>query len=330
MNANQPPWNHYDIHGLVTLQCNRKDYFPDYFLTNKATANPDLMLYISNKNPNIPANFSQIGTDIFCSNENDQVFSKINLLGFRGMLTLKNLTGKPTEATVNNNYSFLSKTLLKVPMSTAFPDKAFAQMILHIKLLLKNHTFIVASCFQPKNQDKATLISSIGGMGKTSAIFQALNTFGGKYLADDMVIINGNGTIYAYPKPVRLRHITSAISLETYRNPAQILGSRDLVANSSPVGNLLLLERGNQNKITPLDSNEASKKILVITRKLLPYYMERTILAYSYMNSSFNLSNFLDTESQLQSSFLEHAKCYTLTSKIGSPNSIIKLMKEII
>ncbi len=323
------PWHSYNIHGLVTVKCNRNDYFPEYFLANDTT-NPDLILNVSNRNPSILKDFCQIGTDIFCSTANRQVFSKINILGLKGMLTIKNLIGTLTEATINGRYPFLGKTLLKVPVSTAFPDKAFAQMLLHVKLLLKNRTFMVASGFKPANQNSATLVSSMGGMGKTSAIFNALETIGGKYLGDDMVIVDAKGTVYAYPKPVRIRRFSSIFSLESYKHPEQILRSKDAIAESCPIGNVLLLERGATDKITSIGSTDASRKLLVITRKLLPYYMERTILAYSYMDTSFDLSKLLIDESVLQSKFLEHAECYVLTSKIGNPKSVIKLMKEIL
>jgi hypothetical protein len=256
--------------------------------------------------------------------------STLSLLGLKATWSIKNLLGEPTEVTVNRPYQLLSKTLLSQPISTAFPVQAFIQMVTHIKLLQKNHTFLVGACFEPNESKTATIISSMGGMGKTSLVFKTLKEIGGKFLSDDMMIINKDGTIYSYPKPVRTRHISiPPVHLETYVQPATLLGTNSQIKKTSKVGNLVLLERAAKTELITLTQKDALNKLLMVNRKLLPFYMERSIIAYSYMDSSFNIENFINLETDILQNFLADANWYVMKSRPGDIGPSTKLLRGL-
>lgn len=325
-----PSYRHYNINGLLTLDSNFDFNILDYFFSKSIKSkNPDIILNLSKTGmPDISGvKFTQIAPGLEYSEEKDLVVSTVNLLGLKAKLSMRKLLDGPTEVYVDQRYRLLSKTLLKMPISTAFPYHAFIQMIIQLKLLITGHTFLIGGCFEPSN-NSALIISSMGGMGKTSTVFETLKKMGGRYLSDDMVIIDKNGQVYSYPKPIRIRKLSiPPMSLETYVPPTQILDRKNRIKKASNIKTICLLEHKGRNEIKPIDHKEALRKILLITRKLLPYYTERTILAYSYMNKSFTLYNLMKTESDIISQFIEHADCYSLSS--GSLESTVDLIRSL-
>jgi hypothetical protein len=305
-------------------------YIPSTFLFIKAKK-PDIIIAESKiiESKKNTQKLRQISPDLYYLPEKDEVISKINILGLKAFFSIQNLSQTPTKVYISPEYRLLSKTLLTMPISTVFPDQAFIQMIIHIKLLKKGYTFLIGSCLELADSDSAILISSMGGMGKTLTLLKLLEE-GGKYISDDMVIINSKGQVYSYPKPIRIRQIKGTISLESYKTPTQILGPKIKMKDTSNIGIICFLERGTKNEIETLEKSEAKRKILIITRKLLPYYMERTILAYSYMNSSFDVYELMFTESKIIEKFVENCKCCIVRSQSGNPKSYVNLIRGVI
>ncbi len=321
----------YNIHGLLEIVSDFDCYVPNYFLTTTKYSNPDIILnYSKTGAPSVlNSRFTQIAPNLHVLNNERLVVSSISISKLKATWSIRNVLERPTEVYLNRTYRLLSKTLLTNPISTAFPDHAYIQMIMHVKLLYKNHTFLVGACFEPSEGTSAILISSMGGMGKTLTLLELLKEIKSSYLSDDMVIVNKDGTVFSYPKPIRLRRINiSPLALETYVPPAQVIGSTP-IARRSQIGTICLLEHGIKNEIQKLDREEALTKLLAITRKLLPYYMERTLLAYSYMDSSFNLDDLRRTETEIIRQFLSHANIYTLKSSSSNPSSYVKLLKDL-
>jgi hypothetical protein len=202
-------------------------------------------------------------------------------------------------------------------------------MITHLKLIQKNLTFLVGACFAPDDSG-ATVISSMGGMGKTSLVFKILKETGGKFLSDDMVIVNEAGQLFAYPKPVRTRHVSiPPLDLETYRQPEILLGSRDKIKETSKIRNVVFLERTSQAGLESISVDEALNKLILINRKLLPYHMERSLITYSYMDSAMSINNFLAREVEILKGFIENANCYIIKSCSGDMTSGLKLLRGI-
>lgn len=323
--------NYYDIHGLLKVGTDITGYVPDYF-REPSVRNLDLLLSSGTSSPEIlTETCTKIAHGLYCCEYEKLVVSTISLLAFKATWAVKRLLGKPTEVYISPTYRMLSKTLLKMPISTVFPDHAFIQMIMHIKLLYNAHTFLVGACFEPNDTTPAIIISSMGDIGKTSTIFQALKEIGGKYLSDDMIIVNKEGTVFSYPKPIRIRRINvPLVALERYVDPIQIVGSKERIKRESKAGTLCFLEHATENEVKPLDREDALAKVLAINRKLLPYFMERTLLAYSYMNPQFSLSKIMQKEAEILRQLLKHVDCYVLKCSLKNPKGYVELLRNLI
>jgi hypothetical protein len=322
--------DYYNLHSILRISCESDHFIPEYFKTQVVTE-PDIMITQTKTLPqHAGASKTELAPGLCYSKAEQIVSSTVNLLGLKAFWSIKKLNGKPTVIVVDRYYRLLSKTLLTQPISTAFPDLAFTQMITHVKLLQKKHTFLVGACFESADSKESTLISSMGGMGKTSLVFKLMEQEGNKYLSDDMTIVGDEGKVYAYPKPVRIRQVSiPPMHLEKYAAPATLLGSSNRIKNTSKIGNIVLLERALKTEVKTVSLDDALHKLLLINRKLLPYNMERAIVAYSYMDTSFSILDLMETESKILEHSLKDANCYILCSKYGDVQLCARLLGDI-
>lgn len=73
---------------------------------------------------------------------------------------------------------------------------------LQLALLHNNVSFVHGACVE--KDGKAILIASRGGVGKTIIVEYFVRKLGWRFLGDDLVIVDGNGKCYAFPKPMVL------------------------------------------------------------------------------------------------------------------------------
>ena len=319
----------YNVHGLLDIRSYSGGLVPDYFLSNNAAIQPDLTIERCKIDKELCADTArQIAPGLYYLEGRNTIISEIKLLGINATWSVENLYTKTTEVYFSSAYELLSKTLLKMPVSTVFPIKSYIQHLLHVKLLLKSHTFLVGGCIKTK-EGAVILLSSMGGMGKTTSILKLLKEKGGEFLGDDMIIVDKHGTAWAYPKPLRIRKFNmSFLSLENYIPPEKIVGSP--IETNGEINVIFLLERSNAAKIKLLQPQEALAKLSIINRKLLPYFMERTILAYSYADSSVNLYELMEYEVEILRSLTQKVPCYSLNCDYKHPNDHLKLMENIL
>lgn len=322
----------YNIHNLLTIVSDFNCYIPSYFKTPSELNNPDIILHRKkvNVDKESKSTVTTIAPNLYLQHDLQLVASCYNLASIKARWALRNLVNQPTEVYLSSSYTKISKKILKIPISTVFPADSYVQMIMHIKFLLKDHTFLIGASFQPNDSNSAILISSMGGMGKTTTLLNSLKNVNGNFLSDDMVIINKNGIVYSYPKPIRIRQLkVGPLSVEKYLPPDNVIGASSII-NSSRIGTVCILERGKKNEIKPINRKEAESKLLAITRKLLPYYIERTVLAYSYMDASFNLIKIMQKEVEIIRNFIKHSNPYILRCNYQDSNSYTKLLKELL
>lgn len=223
----------------------------------------------------------------------------------------------------------MDRTFLAVPVSTLFPIRAYIQHILHLKLLLKRNTFAVGGGIHLGNHGKALIITSMGGMGKTTATLSAMRHLeNASFMGDDMLIVDADGTVYAYPKDLRIRRVEQ-LMLETHLPPSQMLGNNLSIKGTSKAGAIVFLERSQTNALRVIDSVEALRRLLIINRKLLCYYMERTILAYSYMDNSVNLFELMRVEEEILSKFIKKTNCYAVCTRLGEIGELQKMLRLV-
>jgi hypothetical protein len=319
----------YNIHDILKISSDSADYFPDYFLTTEKFNEPDIILRsIEPVKTLFPESKpTQIAHGLYLLEDSDFVNSTFSIFRATVNWNLKRLSGKPTEISFDRSYRLFSK-ILKFPISSVFTTEAYIKFILHLKLILKNHTFLIGGCFKPDKSNGAIILSAMGTMGKTRTTLDMFKKIGGKYLSDDTVIVNRKGQVLSYPSPIRLRKFNFAmLYTEAYVSPQQMFDSTSIEKEPSDVEAIYLLERGDKDEIISIEPEEALIKLLAISRKLLPYYMERTILAYSYMNPSFDLYEIMHKEEKILADFLKQKECYTLRCKYDDPSRYTKLIE---
>jgi hypothetical protein len=319
---------HRNLHGIVTVAGDIGSYIPESLADQPCQGDPDIE--ISLKTDKSKPGFVEIAPGLRLWNDERMAVSTLNVLGLEASWGIQNLIGKPTRVFADRTYRLLSKHLLAQPISTVFPAHAFIQMVVHIKLMQTGHTFVVGGCVH--HPGGATVISSMGGMGKTTLIEHLVARGDCVFMSDDMVIVDPKGSIFAYPKRIRRRGPgLGPLRIERYVAPEKSIAKGNGIQDRSMARDVVLLERGNRTQLSGVSKEEALRKILAINRKLLPYHMERSVLAYSYMSSSFDLGEIMQREKGIIASFLEHAgTCQVLTARPSDLQRTMKLLRDII
>ncbi|MCM8770298.1 MAG: hypothetical protein NC936_00305 [Candidatus Omnitrophica bacterium] len=315
----------YNIHGILKVNSNFKGILPDCFLTNKELENPDIILRLVKKvEVSSDRRIIQIAPGLFYDEGNDLVVSLFNLGGFNMGWTLKGLLKERTEVFVSSAY----RRFVQMPVSTVHPLNDYIKFILQIRLILKGYSFLLGGSFRPKNSDYAAVISSSGGMGKTTTILNLIKKTGAEFLSDDTSIISKD-KVYSYPSPLRKRVFGSLILGYCRNIPVEkILLPNVIRKDSLNARFIFFLERSRKNEILLIDSISALNKIISINRKIIPYSTERSILGYFYKENQYNINNLIKKEEDILKSFLGNLKCYLI--RAAHLYSYIDLITEVI
>ena len=245
------------------------------------------------------------------------------------MWAIKKLMDGQSELFITRGYEQLSH-FIKMPVGNFVPIKSFIEKIVHLKLLLSGYSFLVGSCFEPDNYNGAIVLTSQGGVGKTTTILKLMSALKGKFLSDDKIIINKDGTIYAYPEKIRIRRNGFPFGgIDRYQSPMEKFGTR-IKVTPSKVKVIFFLERASRREILKIDPEQAIDKLLAINGKILPYFSERTILAYSYISPSFRIREIMQEESNIIRNFVNNSDCYILRDNLEQKSLYIDLMNSIL
>lgn len=302
---------YYNIHGLLKVKSNF-NCIPNYFLVKNRLEDIDIILeLVEDIETTFTYGYSQIAPGLFCSSREDSVISKFRILGLNFSWKLKGLLNNPTTVYFTKAY----KDLVLMPISTIYPINDYIKFILHIKLLFKGYGFLIAACFKPEDSKSAILISSCGGMGKSTTILNLFKKNKDKYYSDDTLIISKD-KIYSYPTNISVRKFGCTILHYIKKVPVtQYFSPNDIAKEGISPGKIFFLEKGIKNDILKISSDCAIKKALTINRKIIPYNMERSILGYFYYNPLFDLYGVMKQEEDMLKAFLGNLDCYILQCK---------------
>lgn len=314
----------YNIYDIIKIQSELStNFIPQQFFTSKL-AKPDLKI---RKLPRFKSDkFSQIGPGMFCADDEKLLIYTPSFLGFEKIFTLglKNLSGV-TEIYVNRLYEKISKIVLQYPISGLLPIQDYIKAILHVKLLLKQHTFVIGACIKLSSHEDVLLVSSHTGLGKTTAILKLAKQFGFRLLSDDTTIVNDSGRIFGYPQPVKFRVLRL---FERYVKLEDMLKKEQMLNSCNKPNIICLLERYKHDGLRKLEINETLAKLLTVNRKLLPYYSENTIMYYPYVDPSFDLYALMEREEKILEKMVSSADCYIL--EYTDISSCVKFLTEVI
>lgn len=296
----------YSIHDILNINTNVKGLLPESFLDPKKVQgkNHDLSIIKDNHFP-ISNSLTTIGPALFYDETDNSIITKFSFMGIESKIKLKNLSSQNTVIYFNQSYSTISKHILKIPISSLYPINHLIKLVIQIKLLQKNHSFLIGAGL--KIGKHKIIISGFGNMGKTQTTLKLLEkTDTAQFLSEDTLITDGK-TVFSYPQKMRIRKGKNLIL-----NREKHLSSDSLIKNKSiksfAPSHIFILERNNKEKFFSISKRETYHKISSINKKTNPYLSERLILATQYVNSKFDLDKLISKENTIIKSLTSRSK----------------------
>jgi hypothetical protein len=254
--------------------------------------------------------YRQIAPGLFYFPNKNCVYSSFTLLGIQLSWKVENLEKNNAKVTVSRAY----KKLVKMPIASIYPLGDLIKFVEQIKLVLKGSSFLLGGAVRLDN-NKGLIVSSCGGMGKTTTILELAKSLRSGFLSDDTIIIKGK-KIYPYREDIKIKTFGPVWLKKIKTVKVEEMFAKNQIIKKPVIAKyLFFLERGKRNIVQPIKSKDALKKVLTIMRKTFPYQAERAILGYFYANPNFDLNKIIKKEEKILSGFLKGIKCYTVTAK---------------
>ncbi len=318
----------YNIYDILSVNSAHSEYIPRFFMQKKtgvinSAQDCDLLI---NDLKSLPSSLVEVASSTYHNLDDDSIIYSTHLAGIHIAWSVKNLEGKRTEVKISRGYRLWSE-LIKIPIGGILPVGIFLKVILHLKLLLKGYSFVMAGCVIPVDSDHGILVSAPNAMGKTSVVVEFVRNHEAGFVADDTVIVGGSeNTALSYPQPMRIRpkwKLDFLPFMEKNVAPETVFDTK-YAAN---VENLFFLERAADNSIEEISNEAAVAKLTAINRKILSFQSENTIIWYAGCNPSFRLATLANKELLILSEFLKGKNCFVVQYS-GRPSYAVNLIKN--
>ncbi len=317
----------YNIHDILSVNSAYPGYIPQFFMQRNGITNADqdcdLLIH---ELKSLPDSLVEVASSTYHDLDDGSIIYSTRLAGMHIAWSVKNLEGKRTEVKISSGYRLWSK-FIKIPIGGILPVGIFLKVILHLKLLLKGYSFVMAGCVIPVDSDRGILVSAPNAMGKTSVVVEFVKNHEARFVADDTVIVRGSeNAVLSYPQPMRIRprlKLDFLPFMEKHVAPETVFDTEYM----TKVENLFFLERATNNSIEEISHEAAVAKFTAINRKILSFQSENTLIWYAGCNPSFRLATLADKEWQILSNFLKGKKCFAVQYN-GRPSCAVKLIKN--
>ena len=257
--------------------------------------------------------YQQIAPGLYYSEEEDRIASMRRIFGIKVYWEIVNLCGSQTELLFNKAYLLFFKHVFQFPISSFYQLNILIKMIMQIKLLLKNSTFLAGSA--AAFEKKGIFFTGMNGSGKTTMILEFMANFpSARYISDDMTILS-EGTVYSFPEPVRVRRFNlNARFFKKLENPVIKYRGRFREAFNGNF-DVYFLEKSSANYINEISNSDGTSKLCSINNRTLLYCSERLLSSYAYYGENFFLLNMQERQSKILSDFFKDANFYILCAK---------------
>ena len=315
----------YKIHNFLNVKTNLKEILPPVFRSNNDEKPCQLeILFINNfKHKLSIEKLTEIAPGMYIDYPKQLVISKFSLGGKNIEARLHFSTGKTTFQ-FNSLYYYLSKYILKIPMSSFYPIEHLIKLIIQTILLKKGYSFIISAGLIIKNTP--ILLTSFGGIGKTLTTINLMkNNSSSIFFSDDTLITDGT-KIYSYPSIIRVRKLGNPIlSIEQFINPQDVLNI-NLKSNITMKPKILFfLEKGSKNRIYKITSTQAKLRYKSICNKILNVKAERMHLTANYLGS-LNIEELEKRQNIIINSLLKRTQCIVI--EVGHPKYYSQLIED--
>ena len=256
--------------------------------------------------------YQQIGLGLYYSKEKNSIVSVVNICGLACYWEISNLSGNQTVLQFNHNYFFLFKHVFLFPLSSIYQFNILIKMIMQLKLLSKNYTFLIGGV--AALSDKGVVFTGVPGTGKTTTTLNFLNYFSNaKYISDDAFIL-GNGKLHSFPSPIRIRKFNSNLRFfKKFIDPRQRYKER-LQSVFRGTYDIYFLEKSNTQYIKKISTDEGINKICSINNRVFPYFSERILASFSYIDSGVSFMNMQKKQIDILKENLNNSNFYILCS----------------
>ena len=205
------------------------------------------------------------------------------------------------------------------------------RLVLMAKLLSKHrHTFIHASGVSINGE--AFLFAGWSDVGKTSTAVALVGIGRGSiaYISGDATVIGPRGSVLAWPgctgrtiaRP--FERIPFLRGLAVRKKVGTLRGAP--IEPRSEVSSLFILESGPIKRGERLEPEEALRKLALSTDMSFDFSSNLLLLAYSYIDSSFDLRELKARHLGLLRELISRAECYRLVSP--GPKGFVELAQK--
>lgn len=281
----------------------------DCFKVDEGCKNYDLTIKMVKCRTFETSGYQQIAHRLYYSKEEDRIISALRLFGIKFCWEIKNLMRDKTELLFSKSYMLFFKHIFQFPISTVYQVNILIKMIMQVKLLLKNSTFLVCGAVALDKQ--GVIFTGTCGSGKTTAVLNFMDNFHSKYISDDIMILSNN-VAYSFPSPLRIRKYNLGTTcFNKFINPAQEYGDRFLESFKGDF-DVYFLERSSSNYIKEISNTEGINKLCNINNRILSYFNERLLASSAYIYEDFSLLYMQKKQLDILSDFFKETKFHII------------------
>jgi len=312
----------YSIHNILKIRTNVRIPVPDHFRTQKRSRNLDLtILSKNNLNFEKPRNNGILRGNYYFWADDDKLFVDYGFMNAK--LSIENLFGNTKVECTNSLKRFCT--------NENWQQLIFA--ILSVKLIQKGHTFVHAGCLSHRGE--GILIAAMQDTGKTSTVLSLLDGEEFRFLGDDFVILNERGTLYSYPKEVRVspRTLRGAVfggsardNILKYRIMSTLVERfvrKDItkllkvpekfVDNKCPAKKIFVLKGFGKDEATVLNKRSAFSLLTTLSLQM-PNLLE-TYLDMYYHIFNVDVLGLIHRKNKIIEKAVKVADCYAVTAQ---------------
>jgi len=282
----------YNLANVLYIKSNIE--FPQFLcLKETKNHNPDIQVEVKSE-LETPKNSIDVG---YYKGNKGWVMLDRKIGRFKFRLLLEDLEGQ-TKIKIEKKFAMLFKLQIG-RLSNLY---TVLDAVVGLKLLMKGYCLLHASCLDING--KGHLFIGFSDSGKTYTVMKHLKK--GKYVSDDVVIVNSSGKILGIQSPIcktRIPILPMYFRSLVTSNPLL----RGKVADFTYARKLFFLDNSTIRKI---DKEEALRRMLCVNHENFYYYSEPLIHAYEYFNPDFSLHTLMRIEEAILRRFVEKCECW--------------------
>lgn len=310
----------YRLHDILSIKSDI-DLALDYFKVEGDLKSYNLIIKLVKYENLDNKRYQQISHGLYYSREEDCLTSSLKVLGIGVSWEIRNLLKENTEVRLSRSYKFISDYLLHVPFSSVYSIRHFIRMLIQVKLLLRNSTFLMGS--MGVLDKKGIIFAGATGSGKTTVILHLMNSFPARYLCDDTVILS-EGTAYSFPSRMMVRKYGfGSFIFNNYVDPVEKFKNRILDSFKGDF-DIYILERSSSKYIRKISNREGINKLCNINNKLLLYSKERILSSAPYVYDDLSLFNMQRKQKDILTTFFKDANFHIICAM--DPRNYIELL----